>query len=67
MIYIGIDVAKYKHDCFVTNQDGEVLMSPFTISNTLDGFNELISRIYSITSNPKEIKNRIRSHRTLHL
>lgn len=42
MIYIGIDVAKYKHDCFVTNQDGEVLMSPFTISNTMDGFNELL-------------------------
>lgn len=56
MIYIGIDVAKYKHDCFVTNQDGEVLMSPFTISNTMNGFNELISRIHSITSNPAEIK-----------
>ena len=25
MIYIGIDVAKDKHDCFITNSDGEVL------------------------------------------
>lgn len=56
MIYIGIDVAKYKHDCFVTNQHGEVLMSPFTIPNTMDGFNELSSRIYSLTSTPQEIK-----------
>ena len=25
MIYIGIDVAKDKHNCFITNSDGEVL------------------------------------------
>ena len=23
MIYVGIDVAKDKHDCFITNSDGE--------------------------------------------
>jgi transposase len=27
MIYVGIDVAKDKHDCFITNSDGEVLNS----------------------------------------
>jgi transposase len=25
MIYVGIDVAKDKHDCFISNSDGEVL------------------------------------------
>lgn len=25
MIYVGIDVAKDKHDCFITNSNGEVL------------------------------------------
>ena len=25
MIFVGIDVAKDKHDCFITNSDGEVL------------------------------------------
>ena len=25
MIYVGIDVAKDKHDCFITNSDGKVL------------------------------------------
>ena len=25
MIYAGIDVAKDKHDCFITNSDGELL------------------------------------------
>ena len=32
MIYVGIDVAKDKHDCFITNSDGEVLFKSFTIS-----------------------------------
>ncbi len=31
MIYVGIDVAKDKHDCFITNSDGEVLFKSFTI------------------------------------
>ncbi len=37
MIYVGIDVAKDKHDCFITNSDGEVLFKAFTITNNLDG------------------------------
>ena len=41
MIYVGIDVAKDKHDCFITNFDGEVLFKAFTIANNLDGFNDL--------------------------
>ena len=33
MIYIGIDVAKDKHDCFITNSDSEVLVTvPFFVS-----------------------------------
>ena len=35
MIYVGIDVAKDKHDCFITNSDGEVLFNVFTIANNL--------------------------------
>lgn len=41
MIFVGIDVAKDKHDCFITNTDVEVLFKSFTISNNLNGFNEL--------------------------
>lgn len=48
MIYIGIDVAKDKHDCFITNSDGEVLFKAFTITNNLDGFNELHQKIASV-------------------
>ena len=33
MIYVGIDVAKDKHDCLITDSDGVVLFEPFTIPN----------------------------------
>lgn len=45
MVYVGIDVAKDKHDCFVTNSDGEVLFKPFTIANNREGFETLFQRI----------------------
>lgn len=49
MIFVGIDAAKDKHDCFVVNSDGEVLYDVFTISNSLDGFNDLFCKIKSVS------------------
>lgn len=45
MIYVGIDVAKDKHDCFITNSEGEVLEKPFTIQNNQEGFDSLFGKI----------------------
>lgn len=56
MIYIGIDVAKDKHDCFITNSDGEVLFPVFTIQNNRNGFDDLFSKIQSISSDVSNIK-----------
>ena len=56
MIYVGIDVAKDKHDCFITNSDGEVLFKAFTISNNLDGFNELYQKIKSVMEDITKVK-----------
>ena len=56
MIYVGIDVAKDKHDCFITNSDGEVLFKAFTISNNLDGFNELYQKIESVMEDITKVK-----------
>lgn len=56
MIYVGIDVAKDKHDCFITNSDGEVLFKAFTITNSLDGFNELHQKIASIMDDVTKVK-----------
>ena len=56
MIYVGIDVAKDKHDCCILGPDGEILFSPFTIQNSLQGFDELYDKIWSLTSDLAEIK-----------
>ena len=56
MIYVGIDVAKDKHDCFITKSDGEVLFKAFTIANNLDGFNDLYQKIVSVAEDITKVK-----------
>ena len=56
MIYIGIDVAKDKHDCFITNSDSEVLFKAFTIANNLDGFNDLYQKSESVMDDVTKVK-----------
>ena len=56
MIYVGIDVAKDKHDCFITNSDGEVLFTSFTISNNRDGFETLFLKIQSVSDDLTKVK-----------
>ena len=56
MIFVGIDVAKDKHDCFITNTDGEVLFKSFTITNNLDGFDELYQKIESVMEDMSKVK-----------
>ena len=56
MIFVGIDVAKDKHDCFITNSDGEVLFKVFTIPNNLEGFDSLYQKIESVMEDVHTVK-----------
>ena len=56
MIYVGIDVAKNKHDCFITNSEGEVLFKPFPIPNNREGFESLFQRIESVSDDLTKVK-----------
>ena len=56
MVYVGIDVAKDKHDCYIVNSDGEVLAEVFTITNDQDGFSLLFQRIQSAAPDLSNIK-----------
>jgi transposase len=47
MIYIGIDVAKNKHDCCIVDSDGVILNDSLRISNSREGFELLYSSILS--------------------
>lgn len=56
MIFVGIDVAKSKHDCCITNSDGETLAEPFTITNNKEGFRDLIGRIRAAGGETPDVK-----------
>ena len=56
MIYVGIDVAKDKHDCFAMNSDGEILIERMTIQNNFDGFNSLFNSISQFNESFENIK-----------
>ena len=49
MIYVGIDVAKDKHDCFAMNSDGEILIENLTIANDTIGFQSLFNYLISLS------------------
>ena len=56
MIFVGIDVAKDKHDCAICNSEGEVLFKPFSFDNNMDGFNSFFEKIKSVSVDFNNIK-----------
>ena len=56
MIYVGIDVAKNKHDCCITGDNGGKLYSVFTIKNNREGFDVFLEKILSVATNLSEVK-----------
>ena len=42
MIYIGIDISKYKHDCFICKDTGEVLVENLSFENNKKGFQQFL-------------------------
>lgn len=42
MIYIGIDISKYKHDCFICKNTGEVIVENLSFENTKKGFQQFL-------------------------
>lgn len=56
MIFVGIDVAKDKHDCFIISSEGEVLANVFTITNSKEGFEKLLQTINTCTGIGEKIK-----------
>lgn len=56
MIYVGIDIASTKHDCFITNEHGEVFSDSFTIENNYDGFTQLREAIKAFSKQTNDSK-----------
>ena len=45
MVYIGIDIAKFKHFASVVSSDGKVIVKPFLFENSRQGFMKLLEEI----------------------
>ena len=43
--FIGIDIAKFKHVCFIKDHNDEVIQNSFSFSNDKTGFNHFYSVI----------------------
>lgn len=56
MIYVGIDIAKDKHDCFIIDETGKVLYEPFVIENNIEGFSDLYTKILSNVKGIEDVK-----------
>ena len=56
MIYVGIDVSKDKHDCYIANSEGKALMDVFTIQNNQDGFNQLFHSLKSVALDLSKVR-----------
>lgn len=50
MYYVGIDIAKYKHDCCIIDQNHKIIKDSFTFANNQSGFNDLLSTLSSLGS-----------------
>ena len=53
MLYVGIDVAKSKHDCYIIDSDGVIHMDNLRITNDRKGFDKLLKTILNaLDGNP---------------
>lgn len=42
MIYVGIDISKYKHDCFICSDTGEIIVENLSFKNNQKGFQQFL-------------------------
>ena len=47
-IFVGIDVAKFKHTCCALSQEGEVKIKPFDFQNDGEGYSSLLKKLGEI-------------------
>ncbi len=55
MYLVGIDISKFKHDCFIQTETGEVIKNSFSFNNSKDGFDYLLN-ILNALDHSQEIR-----------
>lgn len=56
MYVVGIDCSKYKHDCFIATETGEVIRDTFTFDNSGTGFAQFFSILETLNCPKSQIK-----------
>ena len=51
--FVGIDIAKFKHECFIFDHNGEVIHKSFSFPNNMTGFNSFLSVLNSLDKSQK--------------
>ena len=67
MIYIGIDISKYKHDCFICSDTGEVIVENFSFENNKKGFQQFLDLLKSYDNSNVRIALEATGHYGLNL
>ena len=67
MIYIGIEISKYKHDCFICNDTGEVIVENLSFENTKKGFQQFLDLLKSYDNDNVHIGLEATGHYGLNL
>ena len=55
MYFIGIDISKYKHDCFFSTETNTIFTQNLYFQNNQNGFNEFLKLLISL-DNSQEIR-----------
>ncbi len=50
MYFIGIDISKFKHDCAVIDEEGEIITPSWSFTNDSEGFNQFKMLLDSLDS-----------------
>ena len=59
MIYIGIDISKYKHDCFICNDTGDVIVENLSFKNTKHFTYAKFAKLKELAKNTIDVSNEI--------
>lgn len=59
MIYIGIDISKYKHDCFICNDTGDVIVENLSFKNTKHFTYAKFAKLKELAKNTIGVSNEI--------
>ena len=67
MIYVGIDISKYKHDCFIYSDIDEVIVENLSFDNNQKGFQQFLDLLKSYDNSNVHIGLEATGHYGLNL